>query len=484
MSHLERIKGIALRLQEDEDLTKNLSTVSEICDMVEPMGSSIEYDQFLKAVIPALVIRLNATPISHLGLSPQHKLRNSILEVLNRCNMNETFEPFAVETLDVLLAVLQQDNEENGVLAMKVITGYFKSYKSALIERVTSFIDVIMSVYKHMPELVHQTFNSENQDQRSMNSSSGPESTDLDGSEESARAGEIISAPSRHLKASMFSFKVLSECPITMVTLYSSYKHLTTSSLPQFMPLVIELLTMEAGAQKKTREEAEAQGKRWINVSPEIKDRSAYSDFILSQIKATSFLAYVFIRGYAAEYLQNYVGFVPDLILRLLQDCPAELSAARKELLHATRHILSTNYKKLFLSKIHLLFDEEVLIGNGFTAHETLRPLAYSTVADFVHNVRGDLQLDDIEKTIKMYTGFLLDESLALTVQIMSAKLLLNLVERILKLGKENPNDSVRSKKLLIVIINAYTTRFKKLNRQYHSLMKHHEEYELSLIHI
>lgn len=143
------------------------------------------------------------------------------------------------------------------------------------------------------------------------------------------------------------------------------------------------------------------------------------------------------------------MNFVPDLIIRLLQDCPSELSSARKELLHATRHILSTNYKKLFLPKLDYLFDERILIGNGFTMHETLRPLAYSTVADFIHNIRSELQLSEIEKTIKIYTGYLLDESLALTVQIMSAKLLLNLVERILKLGKENPQEAPRAKKLL-----------------------------------
>ncbi|SCV01740.1 LAME_0G18184g1_1 [Lachancea meyersii CBS 8951] len=481
MAHLERFDGWASRLKSDDSSAAHLAAVSEICDIIDPIGSSTEYELFLKAVVAVLMERLQQTPISLDGSSAQHKLRNSILEVLSRCNMNETFEPYALDNLDAVLTVLQEDNEENGVLAMKIITSFFKAYKSALQERVTSFIDVVMNIYKHMPELVEQTFNSENSTEEpgsSVESLAALDVGDFGLAEDDNQAFKNLALSSKPLKRSMFSFKVLSECPITMVTLYSSYKQLTTSSLPEFMPLVIELLTMEADAQKRTREESEARGQRWINVSPGIKNRSAYCDFILSQIKATSFLAYVFIRGYAAEYLQKYVGFVPDLILRLLQDCPAELSAARKELLHATRHILSTNYKKLFLSKIHLLFDEEVLIGNGFTSHETLRPLAYSTVADFVHNVRGDLQLDDIERTIKMYTTFLLDESLALTVQIMSAKLLLNLVERILKLGKENPNDSVRSKKLLIVIIDAYTARFRNLNRQYDNLMKHHEEYE------
>ncbi|SCW01236.1 LAFE_0D08130g1_1 [Lachancea fermentati] len=481
MSYTEQIDAFAARLAENnDDLSKKLSTLSELCDMVEPLNSSGDYGHFLASTIPALMGLLNSVSVSLDGASLEHKLRNSALEILNRCNMNETFEPNAEVVLDTLLTVLREDNEENGVLSMKILTSLFKSYKAALQDKVEDFIQVIMQIYKNMPELVNKTFNESK-------SSDSPDLTNgLNGSFESGDFDANDSGPSntnkshqaKTLKRSMFSFKTLSECPITMVTLYSSYKQLTGSSLPQFMPLVIELLAMEAEKQKQARQEMEAMGQRLTDLSPAIQNRQAYCDFLLAQIKATSFLAYVFIRGYAAEYLQNYVGFVPDLIIRLLQDCPAELSSARKELLHATRHILSTNYKKLFLPKINMLFDENVLIGHGFTSHETLRPLAYSTVADFIHNVRGELQLDDIEKTIQMYTGFLLDESLALTVQIMSAKLLLNLVERILKLGRENPNDSVRAKKLLIIIIDAYTTRFRNLNRQYDNLMKHHNDYE------
>ena len=66
-------------------------------------------------------------------------------------------------------------------------------------------------------------------------------------------------------------------------------------------------------------------------MSSEIKNRSAFCDYVLAQIKATSFLAYVFIRGYATDILKLHVKKVPDLVMRLLQDCPSELSSARKE---------------------------------------------------------------------------------------------------------------------------------------------------------
>lgn len=43
-------------------------------------------------------------------------------------------------------------------------------------------------------------------------------------------------APTKTLSKAMFSFKTLAECPITMVSLYSSNKQLVGPSLPHFCP--------------------------------------------------------------------------------------------------------------------------------------------------------------------------------------------------------------------------------------------------------
>lgn len=466
---------------QDADIQSKHLAVLELCDIIEFLNSPEEYQTFLRNVIPVFVKELKNVAPSFDTSTFDNKLRYSILDILNRCPMNETFEPFAGTVLEILIQTLPAENEDNGVQCMKILTALFKSYKGMLQDRVEGFVQIIMQIYKNSAESVRKTFE-EVDDAHVSSDDEEKEDSHLNGTEVDSQGDSIHvrnpSGPSVLSKSSMYSFKILSECPITMVTLYSSYKQLTATSLPEFTPLVMDLLNMQVRKQQKAREKAELRGERYTAVVPEIKNRSAYCDFILSQIKATSFLAYVFIRGYASDFLQNYVGFIPDLIIRLLQDCPPELSSARKELLHATRHILSTNYKRLFLPKLDYLFDEKVLIGTGFTMRETLRPLAYSTVADFIHNVRSELQLDDIEKTIKMYTRYLLDQSLALTVQIMSAKLLLNLVERILKLGKENPAESPKAKKLLMVIIDAYTNRFKVSNRQYDTIMKYHKEYE------
>lgn len=71
-------------------------------------------------------------------------------------------------------------------------------------------------------------------------------------------------------------------------------------------------------------------------------------------------------------------------MLALLKVCPHEVAHLRKELLIAARHILATELRIKFVPLMEKLFDENILLGKGWTTHESLRPLAYSTLADLV----------------------------------------------------------------------------------------------------
>lgn len=100
----------------------------------------------------------------------------------------------------------------------------------------------------------------------------------------------------------------------------------------------------------------------------------------------------------------------------------------------ATRHILSIDFRQAFVPKIDILLNEKVLVGTGVTSHETLRPLAYSMLADLVHHVRADLTPAQLAKTVYIYSRNLHDQSLASSIQTMCAKLLLNLVDCIVRI--------------------------------------------------
>ncbi|MEQ2174098.1 hypothetical protein GOODEAATRI_004276 [Goodea atripinnis] len=181
-----------------------------------------------------------------------------------------------------------------------------------------------------------------------------------------------------------------------------------------------------------------------LQVSPQARhhklfNKELYADFIAAQIKTLSFLAYI-IRIYQ-DLVGKYSQQLVKGMLQLLSNCPSETAHLRKELLIAAKHILTTDLRSQFIPCMDKLFDESILIGSGYTARETLRPLAYSTLADLVHHVRQNLPLTDLSLAVQLFAKNIDDESLPSNIQTMSCKLLLNLVDCIRsKSEQENGN--------------------------------------------
>jgi len=269
----------------------------------------------------------------------------------------------------------------------------------------------------------------------------------------------------RPLLTGMQSFKVLAECPIIVVSIFQVYRPTVAANVKLFIPLIKNVLMLEAKPQQQARLDAKAKGEIFTGVSPNIRNRAAYGEFITAQVKTMSFLAYL-LRGYSQQ-LTDFLPTLPNIVVRLLQDCPREKSGARKELLVAIRHIINFNFRKIFLSTIDQLLDERTLIGDGLTVYENMRPLAYSMLADLIHHVREALSPAQIRKTIEVYTKNLQDNFPGTSFQTMSAKLLLNMADCIAKM--ESKTDA---RHYLIMILNAIGDKFAAMNRQYSNAVK------------
>ncbi|KAK9451927.1 uncharacterized protein V1518DRAFT_41913 [Limtongia smithiae] len=460
------------------DSKAKLAVASELKDSLEAFQQPQEYSKLLNKVMPALIQILQTTPPSFFTVSQDQKLRNCILEIFHRLQMNETFRPYAAQVLRLIMSLLQVENEENGVLCMKIITILHRSYKSELSDQVQQFLDVVIQIYQNMPEVVRETFDLHGTPAASsVGASSLNVSTPGNLSLQSPRpmspslpsdiGGDV---QAKHLQKTMYSFRVLTECPIIVVLLFSSHKHTVNTNLASFVPLILGMLGLQASPQAEAHTAAASRGEIYTSVSPAIKNRTAFGEFITAQVKTMSFLAFV-LRGYASM-LEGYdERLIPEYVIRLLKDCPRELSSSRKELLVATRHILSTDFRPVFIPRVDLLLNEKVLIGDGLTVHETLRPLAYSMVADLLHHVRADLTPAQIWLTVEVYSKNVQDCSLAASFQTMSAKLLLNLVERIMRL----PNKD-EGRQLVIFILDAFAQKFATLNRNYENAQYHSSE--------
>ncbi|CBQ69344.1 related to TRA1-component of the Ada-Spt transcriptional regulatory complex [Sporisorium reilianum SRZ2] len=510
------VEQLASKLSDKStDAKAKLAIAFELKELLD-LFQNLDYALFLKHVVPAFVSLLESTPCSFTADAPEQRLRHMVLETTHRLPQQEVLKPYADSLMTAMLSVLRDDNEDNAVLALKVIIDLHRSFKAVLQDQVQPFLELVKSLYSNMKNTVEQAFESEasqlqgaatasasspappatatgttasTSDAASSSTTTAAAAATADASSGGAStttpvatatdstttpattaaaatpststpaaAAAAAATPSKTLPKSMSSFKVLTECPIVIVLIFQSYRSVVPQAINVFVPLIIEsCLSLQAKPQREAHEAAKAKGEIFVGVAPGIKNRSLYTDMIVAQVKTMSFLAYV-LRG-SAPVMRPFAQVLPEISVRLLKDCPPEASATRKELLVATRHVLSTEYRAHFVGQIDTLLDERVLIGTGVTSHETQRPLAISMLADLVHHVRQELSPAQLVRVVHIHSQILHDPTLAPSIQTMCVKLLLNLVETILT---KHPDGATQT---LASILDVFVEKLSSLHR-------------------
>ncbi|KAH6689603.1 transcription-associated protein [Plectosphaerella plurivora] len=472
------IDDVVRRLSTPELETKiKVEAATTLRDSLDHYTAGPIYTPFLRKLMPIFIAILKGPPIFQSN-SPEQKLRNCILEVLNRLPTHpsppEPFESYAEEIVELLMTLVRTDNEENATLCVKIISDIMRHQHKVLTPKVQPFLSLIQELFEQMEKVVREQL-----DNTPLSTGAAPGAPSTPGSSQvnfqSPRPGSPVASvtdlgpdpqqQNRPLLKGMSSFKVLSECPIIVVSIFQVYRNTVASNVKTFVPLIKGVLCLQASAQKQAHADARAKGQIFTGVSPLIKNRAAFGEFITAQVKTMSFLAYL-LRQYS-QLLADFLPTLPEIVVRLLQDCPREKSSTRKELLVAIRHIINFNFRKIFLSKIDELLDERTLIGDGLTVYESMRPLAYSMLADLIHHIRDQLSPAQIRKTVEVYTKNLQDNYPGTSFQTMSAKLLLNMAECIAKL-----QDKVDARHYLMMILDAIGDKFSAMNKQYPNAVK------------
>lgn len=392
-----------------------------------------------------------------------------MLEILHRLPTNppEAFEPYAEEVVDLLMNLVKCDNEENASLCVKTIMDIMRHQTKVLQDKVQPFLTLIQDLFDQMESVVRDQLDNPTGVPSTPGSTQTYQNSPRPGSPVASVAdlGADPQQQTRPLLKGMQSFKVLAECPIIVVSIFQVYRNTVGPNVKLFVPLIKSVLLLQAKPQEQAHIDAAAKGTIFTGVSPNIRNRAAFGEFITAQVKTMSFLAYL-LRVYSQQ-LTDFLPTLPNIVVRLLKDCPREKSGARKELLVAIRHIINFNFRKIFVSKIDELLDERTLIGDGLTVYETMRPLAYSMLADLIHHVRDALKPEQIRKTVEVYTKNLQDSFPGTSFQTMSAKLLLNMAECISRMPSKTD-----ARYYLIMILNAIGDKFAAMNRQYPNAVK------------
>ena len=384
-------------------------------------------------------------------------------------------KPYVLDLIDLLMGLVRIENEDNAVLCMKTIMDLQRSQTEATVSRVQPFLSLIQEMFDGTSQAVKDTFDVPAQTNAAGSTPSSSSNFQSPRPSSPSASGtldlSIDQQAARPLPRGMHSFKVLSECPIIVVSLFQAHKNIAPLNARNFIPRIKTVLMAQAQPQKLAHEDAKNKGTIFFGVCREIKNRQAFGDFVTAQVKTMSFLAYL-LRAYTKQ-LDDFLPKLPDICIRMLRDCPSEKSATRKELLVAIRHIINFNFRGVFSKKVDELLDEQTLIGDGLTVYETMRPLAYSMLADLIHHVRDKLFPAQIQRTIELFSKNMVEDFPGTSFQTMSAKLLLGMADSISQL-----EDKEDGRHFLIMILRAIGDKFALMNKEYHNAAKLSKLYE------
>lgn len=424
-----------IKLKAAQELSENFELITQ-CSAFQP---------FLEHSMKIFIKILQEGEPHFISEYNLQQVRKLILEMIHRLPTSEILRPYVNSILSLMLKLLQIDNEENVLVCLRIIIELHKQYRPAFNTEIQMFLGFVKQIYsdlqKHLPKIFEAKPPIRVKDLKELNLDVLlAETYTITTIQAEKKLGENVAINYNLIPRGVLSLKVLQELPIIVVLMYQIYKPYVHQEVAEFVPFIMNTITLQPSPASRSQ--------------PSF-NKEVFVDFMGAQIKTLSFLAYI-IR----LFQDVIVGHAPAMVkgmLGLLQSCPKEVAHLRKELLIAARHILATDLRNKFVGSMDKLFDEDLLLGRGWTTHESLRPLAYSTLADLVHHVRQHLTIHVLAKAVNLFSKNVHDESLPTSIQTMSCKLLLNLVDCI---RQRSETDSATARDLLITMLRVFTLKF------------------------
>lgn len=438
-----------------KDMKDALKAGTELKELIE-IGPSKDVSSMLTTLLPAISSVLSSTTRPNPeSLSDENCLRRVVLEVVSRLPMDNILRPHSSTLLEVCMDVLAKDYEDNALLASKIIFDLHKNFRSMPQDQVQPYLDFVQRVYRALPTSVEKNFHfpssvaaasiaplatetpfsvqdSSNSPEKDLLSILPGDKTDL--SQSGSPSSGIPSTPTSKVAVkSISSFRVLTECPLTVMLLFQLYPKFLKTNIPTLIHLMMEALAIRSPPlQSLVKGKIETYHKRlYYNRSREL---------VAAQVKTLSFLTYL-LRGFA-DQMKPYEDRIATNVVSLMTSCPRESIGTRKELMVATRHILATDFRKGFFRHVDSLLDERILMGSHRHSDQTIiRPLGYSTLADLVLHVRSMLTLKQLSRVVYMFSRVLHDSSMKLpvSIQLTAVRLLLSVVDIIFNNKDPNP---------------------------------------------
>lgn len=225
-----------------------LQMAMEVRDSLEITHTG-EYLNFLKCYFRAFSVILYHITKPQFTDNPEHKLRNIVVEILNRLPHSEVLRPFVQELLKVAMHVLTTDNEENGLICIRIIFDLLRNFRPTLEAEVQPFLDFVCKIYQNFRVTVSYFFES-GAVAVPPPVASGSLGSALTGDDvKPMDVSDQVGPPGGHvvqgqLNPSTRSFKVVTESPLVVMFLFQLYSRLVQTNIPHLLPLMVNAISV------------------------------------------------------------------------------------------------------------------------------------------------------------------------------------------------------------------------------------------------
>lgn len=437
---------------------KRLEAAQQASDLLQTIS-----DTSLDDTLSAFLNILQTTQPTYVSEYPTQKLRKLVIDMIHRLtsmfHIKEKMRAQVNTIIRVMLNLFETDNEEIVAVVLRIIIELQKSFKPEFISEIHAFLDNVKNLYKDINNIWN--FETMFEEKRIIVSELTDQKVEeLLGTLHTTTTVEVSSASQEDspqsytiIPKSNHSLRVIAELPIIVVLLYQMHRTQLQQPLEQLLPYVLETTVLRPPEHIRNA----------LKTGNKL-DKDIYVEFIGAQIKCLSFVAFL-ARLYISTIAKHHQQLTQGL-LALLHDCPHEVVSIRKELIAATKYIFGSELRDKFMEHLHIICNDEILVGSGWTVHETLRPQAYHLIIDLLSNYKGRIKHKDAASAMNLFAKNLHDDTLPHHVQLLSCKAFSSLVGFIIApLGDEKvePRDIIAVRDLLMRIIEVFVLKFKNI---------------------
>ncbi|XP_055352903.1 transformation/transcription domain-associated protein-like isoform X2 [Paramacrobiotus metropolitanus] len=409
------------------DFKDRQAEADEAVDGFEAISGTFVTTQVVERIIHLNFKILSSLQPKFVQEDQQNALRRTIVRLVHRLALLEIARPLHNELLKQLIPLIAADNEEVGILCLKLILEIVKLARSSALQQaptaifsnplLCSFIVDLLKRWAKLPVLVEKIKNLGNIEIPL----TADNVVDINNLAEQLLCSVEITRSNRDepnvnpntifvLPKATNSLRFLAESIFLIMYTQQNIRPKIVEMYPQFGQDIVTVLRVDFNA-----EEIE----KYIQSLTESLDQArvlgAYHEFMLAYCKVPQLFAYV-VRHFMPSTDQATI--IGAGIVKLLTICPKEIIWGRRDVCGALKLIAQSDYRTGLIPYIPQLVDVDFLVGSASGSKDMLKAPAITIAMEALHYLRSNLSFATFEQVTDLCISYFSDRTLGLMLHM------------------------------------------------------------------